>query len=194
MHTLLSPIGETLQGHPYLFLFIGLLAGGETVLLPAVYAAFVGIFNIFAVAGIAIAAALLSDSVWYSIGRFLPFGKLNRFSLFKKNEAAFSKISAVFEQRGLVILFVSKFVYGTRIIVQILSGTFRLPYFRYLAVDAAGTVALLGLIFATAALANKTIGQINILGFRQLAFVLFIGLVILLQSWIKNFAKKRWFR
>jgi membrane protein DedA with SNARE-associated domain len=66
-------IWELIISHPYISVFIGLVVGGESVLLPTLYLATQNIFSIKYVWCIALLAVAISDSFWYYVGyRFSP--------------------------------------------------------------------------------------------------------------------------
>src|SRR4051812_22138626 len=114
---------------PYLLLFLALLLGGETVLVPAVYLALVGKLEIAPVVGVASVATILSDSVWFCVGRFLAFERLCRIRwLGKRWPQVLTSTSDLFRRHGLKLVFISKFLYGTRIAAQMLAGVTRLPF------------------------------------------------------------------
>jgi len=133
--------------HSYSLLFFGLLIGGETVLIPAVYLALIGKLEILPLAGVACLATIISDSAWYFVGRLLPLRKLGRLPwVGKRLPEGVAYASGLFQDHGLKAVFLSKFLYGTRIAVQMLAGLTRLPYRRYLVVNSASVLLWLGLI------------------------------------------------
>lgn len=142
---------ELLQQYQYIFLFVGILITGEVILLPGLYFATTGAFELYHLLIIAIIATVLADSGWYILGRTIPIDALKTAKLIQKREYFFRKASRLFDQHGLKFLFFSKFVYGCRIITQILCGANRTTYVRYITVNTLSTVvwlmALLALCF-----------------------------------------------
>jgi membrane protein DedA with SNARE-associated domain len=132
--------------HTYGLLFFALLLGGETILIPAVYLALIGKLEILPLAGVACCATILSDSAWYFAGRLLPVQMINRLPFGKRWPRVAAHASGLFQNHRLKAVFVSKFLYGTRIAVQILAGLTRLQYYRYLLVNTASVLLWLGLI------------------------------------------------
>ncbi len=185
-----------LQAHSYLFLFLGMLVGGESVLIPAVYLAISGKLAYAPLFFFAALATIVSDSVWYVVGRRLSFERLKRSRFTAKHAVAVTRVETLMAKHGLKLLFFSKFVYGTRIALQLLSGMKRVSFVRYVLVNTAGvlgylvvTLLLALLIDASAGALGQTIRHIEIASF----FILFIVLV-LAHLWLHRTIKHRWFQ
>src|SRR5438045_4018998 len=103
--------------HEYLLIFGGLILGGETVLLPAIYLALIGKLNLMFLVTIAGCATIIADSGWYLVGRLSPVYKLNRLPRGRWGQR-FSRAAELFRRHGLKVVFCSKFIYGTRIATQ----------------------------------------------------------------------------
>src|SRR5437667_10691209 len=136
-----------LTDHSYLALFFALLLGGETILLPAVYFALLGKLELLPVMVVAATATILSDFGWYLAGRLLPAKKIGRLPLLRRRwPQSFAYASDLFKRHGSKPVFVSKFLYGTRIATQVMAGVTRLGYVRYLIANTASVLVWLGLI------------------------------------------------
>jgi membrane protein DedA with SNARE-associated domain len=125
----------------YPLLFIGLLAAGEVVLIPALYLAVTDRLDLALVVGIAITATTLSDLAWYTIGRAFPAVALRRLSA-RRGGRLLPWLERTFNERGAQALFASKFVYGTRVMAQLLAGLHAMPLRLYLPVNTAAIVAI----------------------------------------------------
>lgn len=137
----LVPLGSFIGNYPYLFLSVGLLLGGETVLLPALYLGITGSLNLLYVFLIMTIATVLSDTFWYLLGRgAVPHILKIRFR--EKIHAYGSAFHGAVKGRELFLLFFSKFVYGTRIAAQVLCGLHKVPFWRYFFVNLAAVIAL----------------------------------------------------
>jgi len=126
----------------YSALFIGLLFGGETALLPAIYFGISGVINLEAVIGISIIATAISDTFWYYLGRTMSAEKISSFKILKKYVAKIAILSNSFKSNGLTLLFFSKFVYGTRTAAQILCGVHSINFVKYFFINISGILAL----------------------------------------------------
>jgi len=126
----------------YTALFLGLLLGGETVLLPAIYFGLSGVISLQGVIGISIIATAISDSFWYYIGHVTPVEKISSLGAFKTYRERLADLSDAFNEHGLLLLFFSKFVYGTRTAMEILCGVSNIVFVRYFFVNLFGILAL----------------------------------------------------
>ena len=179
----------------YLLLFLGLFLGGETVLVPAVYFALNGTLDLVTLLAVSIVATLISDSLWYVFGRVAKFDRVARWPIVRRQAGAIMKVSEVFRAHSLKILFGSKFVYGTRVAVQILSGTYAVPFLRYLLVNIVGVLVLQGYIIGLALSLDRGLGEVK--GFlygTEVLFALFVILLVTLHLWIHKAVKKLWFQ
>ena len=194
----------------YIPLFLGLLLGGEMVLVPAVYASALGILDPFLVFAVALAATLISDSLWYLFGRLMykvrkllpeePVsvgGLKQRFvhKVYARITPKIELLSAVFVENPIKILVVSKFVYGTRTVMQVLSGIYRIPYRRYLVGIFLGSTLLIMFAFALGLGVQKVfnVTALNIRGIL-ISFSVFVVLFLVSTYSAKKIIEKRWFQ
>ncbi len=139
----LAPLSSIAINYPYPFIFVGLLLGGETVLLPALYLGVTGVLNTTYVVIIMLVCTIISDTFWYAFGHgALP--KVMRISLKGRVQNQVDRFRGVVQGKELKILFLSKFVYGTRIAAQVLAGLHRVPFGRYFLVNVTAVLAIAG--------------------------------------------------
>lgn len=190
----IQPLIGILAEHPYLYAFIALLFAGESILLPVIFIAVSGRLDMDKVVAIAVAATVISDSAWYWLGRAFPRNVYERFTG-KGTEGVIAKLERVFEAKGPQILYLSKFVYGTRIAAQVLSGVHRMSFALYTVVNALGVVSLTAVLVA---LAYTVRGTVEGFGFVvhavQLAFLAFVAVAVLAHLAIGKALKKKWFQ
>ena len=141
-YTFAIVIPQIIPGNIYTVLFAGLLLGGETALLPAVYFGIEGTLYLPLVILISVVATAVSDTFWYALGRSVPMQKIASSWWLASYEKHVLSLSKLFAEKGLVILFLSKFVYGTRTAAQILCGVNKIKFAGYFAVNIAGILAL----------------------------------------------------
>lgn len=182
---------EFLSEYKYALIFVGLLAAGEAVLIPAIYFAFAGRLELPLVVTLAFAATIVSDALWYFLGRW--FGRGGQFlQRFVWTERVKS-FSAYFSRNSFVALFFSKFIYGTRIAAQVLSGISKMALRNYFAVNAAATAAwifclvILGAGFSAGI--DELSSTVRVLG----QFTGFVAVLLVLLFSVRNYAKKIWF-
>lgn len=183
---------ELLQQYEYVFLFFGILVGGEVVLLPAVYLAVIGVFGFAPLVAIAVTATLVTDTFWYTVGRKLPLGRVRNWPFIRKRKDRIAKASEVFRKHGLKFLLVSKFIYGTRLATQFLCGAHKLPFFQYLAMDVLGVLIWMGAILSVGLLVGSSLQALDNAVFQVGLFAtVFFGLVILLHIWVSRWYKRQ---
>lgn len=184
-------IMEFLAEYKYVFMFVGLIVAGEAVLIPAIYFSFVGRLDLVTVVVIAFIATILSDALWHILGRWSEDnGGIRRRLL---GNAGVKNFSAYFLQHGFAALFFSKFIYGTRIAAQVLSGINKMAFRNYLFVNAAATtgwifcLVLLGAGFSTGI--DELSGTVRVVE----QFIGFAAALLVLLFLIRYFVKKTWF-
>lgn len=190
MEALASAIPSVVIENPYAFLAVGLIVAGDSVLIPAVYYALAGRLDPVAVAAIAFCSMLASDSAWYWIG-----GHLGR-RLFKRMvdgrlKRAVERLSGAFAARSRLVLYLSKFAYGTRIAAELLAGINKMRPAVFVAVDAAGVASLIALFFAIGYLFRATTGGLESLVHGVEVALLGFFAVIVLGHFAAGFYIKR---
>lgn len=175
--------------HTYLFLFLGMLVGGETFLLPAVYLAARGTLPFSHIVILSSIATLISDTVWYSIGRFFPLERILLWKTFSKKRDLSLKIFSGFQKHSRKLLYTSKFVYGTRTVAQVLAGSIRMPFIIYSVVNLAGILSYLLVITGAAVLTKESLASFGQISYNEyvsvFAFIIVIGIVhICLKKWL----------
>jgi polyprenyl-phospho-N-acetylgalactosaminyl synthase len=171
--------------YEYLVLFGGMLFGGETVLLPAIYLVLIGKLQMLPLLVAAILATIVSDSAWYLAGRFVPIGRL-RIGRFPSPRwsAAFARTAELFKRHGLKVIVCSKFIYGTRIATQVLAGVTRLPYSRYFLVNTASIVSWLGFLLLLSVAVQSSADALNVRVHRAYLLLGLFVPALLLWRWL----------
>ena len=168
-----------------------------TVLLPAIFFASLGKLNIWYVLAVAIAATVISDVGWYFVGKYFHKEKLLSLSMLAKRRHAFDRLSAVFEKHDIKIIIFAKYIYGFRIVVQIISGMHHMPFRRYLAANAAAIVIFLGSLVGLSYTIAKSVAGLEDLTYTiSIGLTAFILLAVLLHFIVKKVLVKqaRWFK
>ncbi len=162
-----------------LLLAAGALSGSgrmNLLLLAAGALSGSGRMNLLAALVLAISAALLSDSIWFQLGRrkgvkILQF--LCRISL--EPDSCVRRTEGVFEKHGAKSLLIAKFVPGLNTAAPPLAGVFQMSRTRFLLFDALGAAiwvgAFLGLGYVFANEIERVAGPALRLGGGLLAIV-----------------------
>ena len=117
----------------------GIPVPGETVLIAASLFAGSGRLNVFAVALVGFAAAVLGDNIGYGIGRFGGRRLVDRWGRYVfLTPERLDKAEAFFERHGAKIIVVARFVEGLRQANGIIAGIAEMHWLRFLACNALG--------------------------------------------------------
>lgn len=138
------------QGYTVLFVWvlveqIGLPLPAIPLLLAAGALAGAGRLNIALAIGVAVLAALLSDIVWYQVGRHRGSRVLQllcRISL--EPDSCVRRTEDVFARHGAGSLLVAKFIPGLNTAAPPLAGIFRMRLSRFLLFDSLGALLWAG--------------------------------------------------
>lgn len=128
---------EYLELHGYWVLFIGTFLEGEAILLLAGFLAFEGYLNILGVICTAWAGSFIGDQFYFYLGRFKGRWLLKRFhSIARKFREALKLI----EKYGNSVAFISRFIYGFRIVLPIILGITKLAPRTFLWINLASAL------------------------------------------------------
>lgn len=179
----------------YLILFLGLFIGGESILIPAIYLTLIDRLSIAPVAGLAILGALLSDTAWYLIGRYLSNTRLATRRFNRTHDVIVHGMKQAFRRHGALIVIGSKFLYGSRTIVQILAGAEELPYPKFITANLVGVSLWIGILYALGWTIRGTLEvfELSIARF-QIMFAAIFFIVIVLFLWLSKRTSMSWFR
>lgn len=131
----------------YVFVFVGAVIEGETVLLLSSFAASLGYLNIWAVLGLVFLGEVIADACWYWVGRLAKENVLHRIERwFKVSPALLARLEHYFEHHSAKILIGFKFVVGLRLATLIAAGIARMPFRKFLALNIF-SIALWTLLF-----------------------------------------------
>ena len=175
---------------------IGLPLPSMPLLLAAGALAGTGRLSLFASLVCAVFAAVMADSVWYSLGRLKGIKVLQllcKISL--EPDSCVRRTEGVFAKRGARSLLIAKFLPGLGTVAPPLAGVFHMSVGRFLLYDGVGSIlwagTFLGLGFAFS-------GQIERIAehLEQLGSGLLVLIVAALAGYIgyKYFARRRFLR
>ena len=191
-----------LLGHGYWLVFVYVAAVELGLPLPAdpmllLMGAMVGThrYSFFPVLFVAVAAALVGDLFWYSLGRLKgrsALGLLCRLSL--EPDTCVRRTETAFTKRGAAALLIVKFIPGISILSIALAGATKMPRWKFLLLDISGCLLwtssylVLGRIFAHQV--EDVILWLGLFG-RRATFVV-LALLALYVGF--KYAQRWWFR
>lgn len=160
-------IGTTTLAMLYAYEFPALFFGGfffgETVIIPAAFLAGQDILSLQEVFWVTFLGTVIADTLWFIAGPPL-FRFAHRFEwIAARSESVLKRVKDLYADQPFRALFVSKFVYGTRILTVIYLSFERVSAVRFLIVNLASTFLWLVAIVAIGWLAGKSI--VNLIPF-----------------------------
>jgi membrane protein DedA with SNARE-associated domain len=158
----------------------GVPVPGETILVAAAVYAGAGRLNIFAVALIGIAAAIVGDNIGYAVGRFGGRALVLRLGRYVRLTAErLDKAEGFFRRYGGIVVTAARFIEGLRQVNGIVAGLSRMPWPRFLAFNALGATLWAGAWASIGYLAGDHITAIYAAITRYLLYVLIaLGAVV----------------
>lgn len=181
---------DLLIEYKYIAFFIGMFIGGDIVLITAIYLATRNYFDIRALIIISYLATILSDIMWYFIGKYATRTKINSF-LEKKRDLV-SHVSRFMDKHGYKAIVYSKFIYGTRTIAQVIAGMHHMNLSGYTIANSIGTVAYILLLIALGYVFNFSTQNIQaIIHNGGVILGIFVVAIMLINIWINKSIKKR---
>jgi membrane protein DedA with SNARE-associated domain len=168
----------------------GLPLPGETALIAAAIFASRGDLPITGVIAVAVAGAIIGDNLGYWVGRTGGRKLLERWGPFKRwSERVLPWSERFFQRHGSKTVFIGRFVAVLRVTAAWMAGVSRMPWWKFLAWNAAGGIcwaSLVGLLaFYFGHAAADAVNRYGLIGGGVLVVVAAIALVGL------HFWKKR---
>jgi membrane protein DedA with SNARE-associated domain len=141
---------------------MGVPMPGETALVAtAIYAGSTHQIGIVWVVTVAAVAAIVGDNIGYLVGRSVGLRLLSRYGRFVRLTEARLKVGQyLFLRHGGKIVFFGRFVAFLRAFAAVLAGANRMPWPRFLAMNALGGAAWASLFGTGAYLFGETIARV----------------------------------
>lgn len=124
----------------YLGIFVGIILGGEILLLAAGFFASLGFFKTSLVILLATLGTLLGDSLWYVLGRtgrnFKFLTKLGK----KIGKEKIKQAEIQFKKHSIKTILFIRLIYGLRAMVLIVAGATKMKFFKFFSLNLIGTL------------------------------------------------------
>ena len=162
------------------------------MLMPAIYLTQLGVVNLWVLFSITIASGLVSDSFWYFIGYKGKEERLYALPFVQSKIKEAEKFSAFFKKYGAVLVYFTKFIYGTRIASHILAGANKISYYKFIVATALGTATWFGIFYFLIRSIDVGIENAKATAFRIEILFLAIVVIMLLLNWFTGtYIRKR---
>lgn len=194
---------EFLVRHGYVVLFLFVFAEQVGLPLPALpfllamgALAGAGEMNYGVALGIAVAASVASDVIWYVLGHTRGSSILNllcRIAL--EPDSCIRRTEETFARHGALSLLYAKFVPGLNTAAPPLAGLFRMKLSRFLVFDALGAVVYLGALSLLGLVFSEQLERIAAVALRLGGWlvVLLVGGLVIYIAW-KYVERQRFLR
>jgi membrane protein DedA with SNARE-associated domain len=170
----------------------GVPAPGETVLIAAAVYAGAGQLNVFAVAAIAVVAAVCGDNIGYLIGRYGGNRLVRRYGRYVLlTPARVERAEAFFTRHGGWIITVARFVEGLRQANGIIAGLSEMPWRRFLAYNTLGAVLWVGTWVSVGYFAGDHIDTLYAAFRRYELYVVVAAGVVIAALIVRHLVKRR---
>ncbi len=182
---------SVLLGNPTI-LFALLLIAGETALIPAVYFAHIGAVDFFYIIPLTLVATVIVDTILYLSGCCIERDALISHKFVCKHSAKIEKFSSYFTRHSIKFLLISKFIYGTRMVAQILCGVHRIGFLKYTFFNIIGVLMLLVFLVGLAPLVTSSVEAMTDTVYTvQISFSVFIIISFGIFFLLKYFTLKK---
>lgn len=172
-------------------LLIGFFLPGDSVLFTAGVLAAQGLFNVWILMGILLAAAIIGVSVGYAVGA--RWGR----KLFEREDSRFFKkenlyrAEAFYEKHGGKALIITRFIPVIRTFVPVVAGISRMPYPKLVFYNIIGGIIwVIGLVGAGFWLGEK-VGNIDKYLLPIIAIIIFLSILPGLMAMLKTPERRR---
>lgn len=173
--------------HHYLYIVIFLLyiPLGGLVLIPTIYLAIYGTLNVFFVYMAIILSSATADSIWYYIGRHhVNVEKIYKIRFIQSKIEEAKNFSHFFTKHGVLLVFFTKFIAGTRLTSHILAGAHKVNYFKFLGATALGSTFWFILFYILIKSLDMSVANVGDLGKRIQIIFLAAAVILLLVNYI----------
>lgn len=177
----------------YAFLFVGIVATGGFILIPAVYFSIGGFISLIGLYGITVAATVFSDVIWYLIGWVIK-KKAWRPRFLGRHLREAEKLERFYRKHGVMTVFIAKFVYGTRVATQLLAGMYRTDFLKFVLVTVAGASIWFWFFYFLLRFTNVGLEGVAATAFRlEVVLLAVVVALVLFYFLIGKYIKRRWF-
>ena len=186
MQELISYFGR----HEFATIFFGSIFFGESVIIPAILLSAQGSLQPLGVFLASFLGTVTADIGWYFFGKRV-ITSFDRLGNLKKRYALFiQNIERKDEWRRLLFFTFFKFIYGIRILTIIYFSIQKMPFMRFLAIDAGGTLLWLMAAFLLTWPAwrgvSSTLPTLDSFGYTLLAALGFLILFRFIYVWLSK--------
>ncbi len=176
----------------YPVIFLSHIFLGGLILIPALYLSITGKLSLIVLLLITIVSSMVADSIWYAIGKNLRRDRVYSFAFIRKRAEEAEKFENFYDKHGVWTVFLTKFVYGTRIASHLLAGVHTINFIGFLIATAAGTTIWFFVLFFLIKLLDIGVSGAGSAAFRlQVIFLASAAFILLFNWYSRKYIRKR---
>jgi membrane protein DedA with SNARE-associated domain len=165
-----------------------LFVGGTPALVSAIYFAVAGEIHIGLLLFLSVVTTLVWDTIWYVVGhRVVSIDRVRSWDIYRRNSVLYEHVFALYGRFQYLLLFLSRFMYGTNSVCSIASGLHRMPFGYFLGVGAASIVVQFGILYALSLGLHRQLASLGAPYSFIVAIVVLIALVFAVRYGIRKF-------
>ncbi len=168
--------------HAYPIIFFAIMAWGDISVLAVSFLAAQGFISVLTIAIIAVAATFAADSLWFLLS---VSGVMDNVPIWKPFHGTYlrleKRIEKISRHNDLIMLLLSKFVYGTRVVtIAYLAHSKKIKYTKFIEHDMISSILWLAFLVPIGWLAGRGFWWIsNVLSDLRLAITFVIAVIVL---------------
>ena len=185
-----------IQAYSYVVPFLGALIGGEETILVITTLSAQGIIPFWVVAVFSFLGTVVSDTLWFFVGKTPLYGKLISLSSFKNGYSRLVRMmDTVFHGNFFMALLVTKFLYGTRIVTIMYISKKDLSFLFFTIYNSLTTIIWLSVILTIGWFAGKGVSVLlkvtENIQIVAVVVIVFIAAFYILRIWINKVIVKK---
>ena len=176
----------------YPTIFLGHIFLGGLILIPALYLSITGNLSLTILLLTVIASSMVTDSIWYAIGKNLRRDRVYSFAFIRKRAEEAAKFENFYDKHGIWTVFLTKFVYGTRIASHLLAGIHKISFTGFIMATATGTTLWFFVLFFLVKVLNIGVsGAESVASRLQIIFLVGTAFILFFNWYSRKYIRKR---
>lgn len=175
--------------------FIGAMFLGELMIVPVLYFSIAGYFNVPTVFVLMVVASFVTDLFWFVLGRVVSREKLLKLPFMHFLHPTMDRLHGFFDTHGEKCVFYSRFIFGTRIATELLSGLHDMSLWKFIRADMLAILLwMLALFVLALGIYTGTSILIEAGAYTHIGFMFFAFVAIFLTYVVQRLLKRRVFQ
>jgi membrane protein DedA with SNARE-associated domain len=156
---MIDTLFQYFKDQPALLIYIGAILGGEEIILTFAFLAAQGLWSVETAFIYCYLGTMTSDIGWFLLGRH-TLGRMNFFQRFLSRYERIKHFLKKISNRPFILLFITKFIYGTRIFTIMYVGMEGLSLLKFIGYNIFVVGAWLPIVIGIGWLTGKGVSQV----------------------------------